>query len=124
MTVTRNQLARGSADYVLNEVAPNIPDMGMRFAATMFANSLKNNPALLDKALASPAMTMLVIPGEQGTLDVEPALNAIGDTLKQYGQLTLTIPSIPLISKGEKTLSFTASDIEKLRSYIDRSERQ
>ena len=122
MTVTRNQLARGSAEYVLNEVAPHIPDMGMKFAATVFANSLKTNPALLDKVLSSPAMTMLIIPGEQGALDVEPALNAIGDTLRQYGQLTLTIPSIPLLSKGEKTMSFTASDIDKLRSYIERSE--
>lgn len=122
MTVTRNQLARGSADYVLNEVAPNAPDMGLRFTATMFANSFKTNPALLDKALSHPAMSMLIIPDEQGALDVEPALNAIGETLRQYGQLTLTIPSIPLLSKGEKTLSFTKSDVDKLRTYIERSD--
>lgn len=122
MTVTRNQLARGAADYVINEVASHVPDTGMRIAASALAYSLKNNPAILDRVLTGPAISMLLIPDESGAYDVAQALNSVRDAMSKYGNLTLTIPPIPLISKGEKTLSFSAPDVDKLLQYIERSD--
>ena len=120
MTASLEQIAAGAAEYITREVAPNVPDQGLRIALGAFAFSLRNNPAGLAKLLNSPAAQMLLAQDADG-YQVDGAINAIRESVQQNGPLTLTIPPVPLISREEKSLSFGPADIDKLRTYIERA---
>lgn len=122
MIVSKNRLVKGITDYIANEVIPHVPDTGLRIALATLTGAFRTNPVAIDRIFSNPVISMLLIPNEQGAYDVEHVLNAIREAISKNGQLTITIPPIPLISKGEKTLAFSAQDADKLSQYIERSD--
>ena len=117
MMTDRAQIAHGLANYVRGDLLQVVPDMPLRIALGTIARMVETNPTVIDRFLTSPAMAMIV-PAGDGGYDIIPALNALRDTMRETGALTLTIPSIPLITKGEQTMTFSPSDIDNLISRI------
>jgi len=119
MNVTRQQLAGGLADFLQQDVTQVIPETALKIAVHAVATQLRSNPSAFDALLENPAVKM-ILPVHDGLYDITPLADSLRASINQYGAFTLTLPAIPLVSKGEKTLSFTAADIDRLMERIER----
>lgn len=118
MTATRSQILCGVAEYIQRDVIPSITDVPLKLVLGTLAYQMRNVPDTFNaRIFDNPAVKMLLV--ESGdSIDVDASLNGVVSSLQQYGGLTLTIPSIPLISKMEHTMTFNAQDIDRIKQYI------
>ena len=96
------RLINGVSEYVKREVMPNISDAGTKIVISTAIAAVKRDPSVL------PALEMIN----------ETWIDALMESVKEYGSVSITIPKIPLISPAESKLTFTASDLERLKQYI------
>ena len=111
------RIAHGLAEFVRGDLMPVVPDLPLRIALGTIARMVELNPATLDRFLQTPAIAMVVSHDDTG-YDIMPVLDALSDTMRSTGSLPVTIPPIPLLTKGETTLTFTATDLDRLRQHI------
>lgn len=118
MTVTREQVLRGLAEYITREVVPTISDIPIKLAAGALVYRLHNaTGSIAPQIFDNPAVKFILAESADG-IDLDASLNGVMSSLQSYGNLVLTIPPIPLMSKQEHTLTFTSQDIDKLKQYI------
>ena len=120
MMFSRNQLAAGLAEYLQNDVSKAVPEMPLKVAMYTIAHQLRTNPAALDAALSS-SVARMALPSADGRYDISGIAESLKAAAAQYGGVPITIPAIPLISKGEKTLTLNAQDIDRLKDTIERA---
>lgn len=122
MRVTKEQLVKGIAHYIKNEVIPQInDDKAMQIIANVAVNSIESNTKLVDSIFENNTVKALLKCNEDGTYEIDSLFSTISESVKEYGPFPVTIPPIPFISPAEKTLSFTDSDITEMRKRIERS---
>lgn len=121
MKVNKSQLSNGIICFLQNEVVQNVPDNGLKIILGTFIFSMKRDPRILDKYLFGNAFVSMLLDEENGCYDVNALCDDVSKAIKEYGSLTFRVPSIPLLSKDEKTLSFGASDVQRLKEYIERA---
>ena len=118
MTATRSQVLNGLAEFVQREVLPTITDIPIKLVVGTLLYRLRNIPDSFNALIFdNPAVRLFIVEAEDG-IDVDATLNGLASSLQSYGNLVLTIPSIPLVSKQEHTMSFSGQDIDKLKQYI------
>lgn len=117
MKITKSELIDGLSRFVDNEVLPNIPERNIKIIIATAVGSLKVNPALIDKVWSHPIFAMLA-PAEDGKHDVDQMLSVLHRVVQGNGEIEVTIPKIPLISKEEAVLAFGDKDINTLREYM------
>ena len=120
MILNKHQMTTGLAEYIAHEIIPNVPDKLIRIELSMLIYGLQNNTSIADNLLNIPAVKMFMQEDENGNYSVDMAFEAVREALSQHGQLTMELPSNSLFSKEKKTLSFSPSDIDKLRGYMER----
>lgn len=117
MQVTKQQIVTGIVQYSKNEMIPKISDKAFKIIVTAAVTMLETNPEIITRFLDDPMISSLLM-GKDGFYEVETFGDVLERTLEQYGDFPVKIPGIKFISPGEKELSFSASDISKLKTYI------
>lgn len=117
MQVTKQQIVTGIVQYSKNEMIPKIADKPFKIIVSAAVTMLETNPEIITRFLDDPMISSLLM-GNDGFYDVENFGEVLEKTLEQYGDFPVKIPGIKFISPEEKELSFSASDIKKLKSYI------
>ena len=120
MRVSKARLVNGIADYVENEVIPQIEDKPTQIVISVAVKSILANPKLIDPIFNNSIFSSLLSKNKDG-YELEGLFNAIEESVKQYGPFPIVIPPIPVISPIEKTLSFTDSDVQEIKRRIERS---
>lgn len=119
MTATRSQVLCGLADYMQREVLPTVSDIPIKLVVGALIYRMRNVPdSFNEQIFDNPAVRLFLAESADGTIDIDASLNGVMSSLQSYGNLVLTIPPIPLISKQEHTLTFTSQDVDKLKQYI------
>lgn len=118
MQITRQQLLNGIAKYIRAEMIPHVPDKGFKVVLEAVAAMVEMRPQALDKLFDNP-MVSAILQETDGFYDLDVIETALAKAADTHGGLVLTVPSIPLLSKDEKTLSFSANDIRAIRRYIE-----
>ena len=122
MRVTKEQLVKGIAQYVENDVIPKMSDdKAMQILLDFLVNTVKANQKLTDMIFENNTVKMFCKCNEDGTYEVEEVFSRFSDSVKKYGYFPIVIPPIRFVSFSEKTLSFTESDIAELKKRIERS---
>lgn len=121
MKVSKSQLSAGVIDFFQNEVVKNVPDNGLKIVLGTVLYSMKRDSKIMNKYVFENPFISMLLNEENETYDVDALCNDLSTAIKEYGNLTFTIPNIPLLSSGEKTISFTASDAQNLRAYVERA---
>ena len=111
----------GFIKYLAAEIIPCVEDTFTKLALKTFAiTTEKNAPAYtkeLDSMIEKPFIADL-LKVEDGCFEVEELIDAARQAVNECGELTVKIPAIRFISPEEKTLSFSAADISKLKQYL------
>lgn len=118
MRVNRNQLINGITSYAREEIIAKVPDQALKTVLGAAVFALRREPAMLDNLLANPAVSALMA-ADGGEYDIESISCALMESIKEYGNIVVTVPKIPFIM-DEKTLSFSSGDIGRLKEYIER----
>lgn len=118
MIVTKQQLVCGVARFACLDVLPAVGDKALQIIIAACATFMKQSQGVIDNLLNSGIAKML-LPEIDGGYDIGAALGALKSGISESGGgLPITIPPIPLISKNEQTLTFTARDIDVLSQRI------
>ncbi len=117
MTVSKQQLVNGAANFMLREVAPAVNDTALKAIIVAGTKLMQQSDAAVDGILSNGVIKTL-LPECDGCYDVTAALGAIRSALAECGVFPVTISPIPLILKEEKTLTFGVADIDALQRHI------
>lgn len=117
MEVTKDQIAKGLARFIQDDVIPNISDSGMQLVMGIAAGAIDTKPQILDKILENEMLSALAKSGEKYDLSV--LKTAATNAINKYGTLSITIPGIKFISPNEKEIQFNSDDIKRLVDRIE-----
>lgn len=122
MRVTKEQLIKGTIEYIGEDIIPQITDdKALQILLDIMVNSVKANSKLADPIFENNTVKTFLKCNDDGTYDLERSFNIISSSVKKYGPFPVVIPPIKYVSPKEKELSFTESDIAELKRRIERS---
>lgn len=119
--INSEQLISGVIKYLATEIIPCVEDTFTKLALKTFTiTTEKNAPAYIkaiDSLIDKPFVSDL-LKADNGCFEVEELIDAVRQAVNECGELTVKIPPVRFISPQEKTLSFNAADISKLKQYL------
>ena len=119
--INSEQLISGIIKYLATEIIPCIEDTFTKLALKTFTITTEKNAPAYVKAIENLIEKPFVsdfLKAEEGCFEVEDLIDAIRQAVNECGELTVKIPPVRFISPEEKTLSFNAADISKLKQYL------
>lgn len=120
MRVTKNQIVRGLAAFVSDDILPKLEnDRAVQILATVAVHAALANQALLDSAFRSPMLQALLEDDGAGTYEIDGILGAMKAAIDQYGYFPVTIPAVPLLSPREISLRLNSADVDAVRQHIE-----
>lgn len=119
MNVTKQQIVNGTIKYIKDEVINKITDKPFKIALAVGVSMAEKKPEIVDKFFEDDTISKLLNKRSDETYDIEEISEILEKTLNEYGDFPVKIPAIKFISPTEKELSFSSSDIRKLKSYIE-----
>ena len=117
MLTSKDRLIEGVSAYILNDLAPAVPNKALKVFLGGIADLIKRNPAVVDNILAHP-MARTFIPQTDEGIDITPALESMREGIRLAGCLPAIIPAIPILMPHEQELDFKPEDVERLLSRI------
>jgi len=122
MRVTREQIVKGVADYIENDVIPQMKeDRAIQIILDVAVKSVRANTKLTNMVFENKTVKAFLECGEDGTYEIGEVFDRMADGVRKFGPFPVVIPPVPLISPTEKTLSFTEGDITEIKRRIERS---
>lgn len=119
--INAEQLISGFINYLAHEIIPHVEDTFTKLALKTFTITADSHaPAYLkavDSFIEKPFISDM-LKAEDGCFEVESLIDAVRQAVNECGELTVKIPPVRFISPEEKTLSFNAADISKLKQYL------
>ena len=120
MRVTKSQIIHGITDYIQTDI---LPQMGgaksMQIIVSIGTNALAANAKLVDAVFKNQIVLAVLDDDGSGTYELSGLADAMEKSIRQYGSFPVKVPSIPLISPSEFTLSLTAEDIDAMKRRIE-----
>ena len=116
MILTGEQLANRIVEYLRTNVLPGVPDITTKIMLGTIANASVIRKYVLGNKIMSFFQT------EDGNYDLDTLVSSLRSSVNEFGALKITIPEIPLLSAAENSLSFTADDIDKLITCLNRGD--
>lgn len=117
MEVTKEQIAKGAARFIQEDIIPSVGDTAMQIVLGIAAGTIETNPKLLDKVLENEMLLAVAKSGNNYNLTV--LQNAAVSAIDKYGKLSVTIPGIKFISPDDKVLQFGSDDVRRLMARIE-----
>lgn len=119
MNVTKEQIVNGTIKYIHEEVINKITDKPLKIALAIGVSVIDKKPEIVDEFFDNDKVEKIFNKRVDGTYDIGEITDVVEKTLAQYGDFPIKIPAIKFISPTEKELSFSTSDVRKLREYIE-----
>lgn len=119
MVVSKDKIVKGISRYARDYILPNITD-NYRVVMEVAVSALEVKPELLDKVLENE-MVVTLLGDSEGGYDLDVLKKVLSGVAKQSNGLVITLPSIPLLSKHEKEMTFRDRDIDTLVEEIRRA---
>ena len=114
---SKKEIADAIIKFINTDLMGEIDDRHLKFALCMAKKALKENPDLLDGFLDSPIVAS-VIKEEEGMYDVDMFARTMKNVLSEYDSYTIHIPKIPMFAPKDNVIKITASDVDKIISYL------
>ena len=120
MSASKDKIVNGVLGYIRDEILPMMSqDKALQIGLSVALNAIKANDALIDKVFDNAMVKALLTEDADGLYDIKPLMEAVRASIEQYGELPITVPSIPLIAPHGATVTLRDSDIEHIRRRIE-----
>ena len=114
---SKKELADAVVKFINTDLITDIDDKHLKFTLCMAKKALHENPDLLDGFLDSPIVAN-VIKEHDGMYDIDLFARTMKNVLSEYDSYTIQIPKIPMFAPKDNVLRITASDVDKIISYL------
>lgn len=111
--VTKEQFINGILVYAEKEVIPALPTIGKWGIGAGIILAKNQADTIITNLANNNIVKTLGVVNDSGEIDVERLAYALKQSAEQYGNVQINVPVVG-------TLTFTSSDIEKLKHYIVR----
>ena len=108
--ITKKQFVIGLSNYIDDEIIPKLPTSGKWAMSTFSIIVLKRSEGLIE-SLGNVEMIKQLKLIENENVDTDILCDALSESAKKYGDLSITIPMVGL-------LTFNYDDICKLKQYF------
>jgi len=120
MRVSRNQIIKGVADYIKNDLIPTMQnDRAVQIIFTIAINAAIANSKLTDTIFDNEIVRAMLDDDGSGTYEISGIVDSMQAAIQQYGSFPVQIPAIPLVSPREITVKLTADDVSAMRRKIE-----
>ena len=120
MRVSRNQIIKGVADYIKNDLIPTMQnDRAVQIIFTIAVNAAMANSKLTDTIFDNEIVRAMLDDDGSGTYEISGIVDSMQAAIQQYGSFPVQIPAIPLVSPREITVKLTADDVSAMRRKIE-----
>lgn len=120
MRVSRNQIIKGVADYIKNDLIPTMQnDRAVQIIFTIAINAAMANSKLTDSIFDNEIVRAMLDDDGSGTYEISGIVDSMQAAIQQYGSFPVQIPAIPLVSPREITVKLTADDVSAMRRKIE-----
>ena len=120
MRVSRNQIIKGVADYIKNDLIPTMQnDRAVQIIFTIAINAAMANSKLTDSIFDNEIVRAMLDDDGSGTYEISGIVDSMQAAIQQYGSFPVQIPAIPLVSPREITVKLTADDVSTMRRKIE-----
>ena len=120
MRVSRNQIIKGVADYIKNDLIPTMQnDRAVQIIFTIAINAAMANSKLTDTIFDNEIVRAMLDDDGSGTYEISGIVDSMQAAIQQYGSFPVQIPAIPLVSPREITVKLTADDVSAMRRKIE-----
>lgn len=119
--INSEQIIKGFIKYLNTEIIPCIDDTFTKLLLRTFTITAESNSKAYEKAISSFVKSGFVadmLHTENDVFEIEMLIDALRQAVNECGELVVKIPPIKFVSPEEKTLSFNAADISKLKQYF------
>lgn len=119
--INSEQIIKGFIKYLNTEIIPCIDDTFTKLLLRTFTITAESNSKAYEKAISSFVKSGFVadmLHTENDVFEIEMLIDALRQAVNECGELVIKIPPIKFVSPEEKTLSFNAADISKLKQYF------
>lgn len=119
--INSEQIIKGFIKYLNIEIIPCIDDTFTKLLLRTFTITAESNSKAYEKAISSFVKSGFVadmLHTENDVFEIEMLIDALRQAVNECGELVVKIPPIKFVSPEEKTLSFNAADISKLKQYF------
>lgn len=119
--INSEQIIKGFIKYLNTEIIPCIDDTFTKLLLRTFTITAESNSKAYEKAISSFVKSGFVadmLHAENDVFEIEMLIDALRQAVNECGELVIKIPPIKFVSPEEKTLSFNAADISKLKQYF------
>ena len=111
MNYSTDQVIRGIINYADDEVITKLPTAGKWIVGTVIGVASNKTAQVMESLKKNSVVNMLGILDENDNIDVDSLIIAMKSAADKYGNVTLDVPMVG-------RLTFTSSDLDRLRSYI------
>lgn len=123
MRISKEQIINGIADYIRQEVLPRMSnDKAVQIVLSVGVNAVKANTKLVDAVFGHEIVKAMLQDDGSGMYEIGGMMDAIRDSVEQYGYFPITVPQIPLISPRVIEMKLTADDVDAMRERIENAE--
>lgn len=120
MRVSQNQIIKGVADYIKNDLIPTMQnDRAVQIIFTIAINATMANSKLTDSIFDNEIVRAMLDDDGSGTYEISGIVDSMQAAIQQYGSFPVQIPAIPLVSPREITVKLTADDVSAMRRKIE-----
>lgn len=120
MRVSRNQIIKGVADYIKNDLIPTMQnDRAVQIIFTIAINAAMANSKLTDSIFDNEIVRAMLDDDGSSTYEISGIVDSMQAAIQQYGSFPVQIPAIPLVSPREITVKLTADDVSAMRQKIE-----
>lgn len=120
---TKDKLIAGLAEYIDRELIAKIDDRPLRIMIATAVATIRKNPAAADMILSHPVVAAMLAQDENGNIDARIFTQALKSALDRHGNLTISVPPIPMLSPQGITITMDAGDVAKIEEYIEEVEQ-
>ena len=121
MMYTKKEIADSIVKFITNDLMNDIDDKHLKFTLCMAKKSLHENPELVDHFFESPLVAS-VVKSDGEEYDIDALTRTMRNVLSGYDSYSIVIPKIPMFAPKDNVVRITASDIDKVVSYLPHEE--
>ena len=114
---SKKEIADAIIKFITADLMSEIDDKHLKFTLCMAKKALHENPDVLDEFLESPIVSS-VIKESDGMYDVDIFARTMKNVLSEYDSYAIHIPKIPMFAPKDNVIKITASDVDKILSYL------
>ena len=123
MRATKQHIVDGIAAYIREEMLPKMEkEKAMQIMLSVAVNAVKANDKLINDVFENEWVQAFLQDDGTGMYEIGGLLDTIRAAVDQYGELSLTLPPVPLIAPMGGSIKLIAQDVDAIRRKIENAE--